>query len=501
MLIFAHSVRALIIALLALTLYSVWQYTPSNQSLQQILTDPWIQHITLFSLKQSLQSTLLSLIFALPLLWSAHRGKLQILRHLLPITSIIPTLIFILSLLQLTQLLNHHLHTQWNLIGYHGILIAHTALNAPLIALLTLPALDALPKHYHHQRQILRLSPPKWYYHIVLPLIRPALIHALSLVFLLCFTSFTVLLLLGGSPRNANLELAIYQAIKYEFNLPQAAQLASLQTLLLLFFLALLPSRPITQPHATPTQPKHNRLANLLEPLFILLLCLPLAILLYNTLQHFNPHPPKLLWQALGNSLLLCALITTLAIALHILLAKTATLTPTSTRLTHHLIHAIYLTPVLILCLGLYLFLRPQINAFHHPIALNILLFTLLIQPYLYKFTYPSWQQHHIRSHRLARTLHLTPLQQLFKIDLPALAPLLGKASGFAAIIVLGDVAVISFFGSHNFQTLASYLIAELGHYRQNQAWQTTGILLITGLILFLFPQQLARLYQKHSSQ
>lgn len=183
MLIFAHSVRALIIALLALTLYSVWQYTPSNQSLQQILTDPWIQHITLFSLKQSLQSTLLSLIFALPLLWSAHRGKLQILRHLLPITSIIPTLIFILSLLQLTQLLNHHLHTQWNLIGYHGILIAHTALNAPLIALLTLPALDALPKHYHHQRQILRLSPPKWYYHIVLPLIRPALIHALSLVF------------------------------------------------------------------------------------------------------------------------------------------------------------------------------------------------------------------------------------------------------------------------------------------------------------------------------
>ncbi|MBV7434940.1 ABC transporter permease subunit [Cardiobacteriaceae bacterium TAE3-ERU3] len=493
----ANIFRLLIAGFILITLWLVWDYSPSTTSFSDLWHDPWTRHIVTFSLEQSILSTLLSIIFAIPLIWAAYRGRWKILRHLLPITTIMPTLIFILALLQISVTITSWLGSSWRLNGFHGIIIAHVALNAPLIALLTLPAVDAIPEHYQRQRRILRVSVLTYFTRVVIPLTRPALMHATGLVFMLCFTSFTVLLVLGGSPRNANLELAIYQAVKYEFNLPQAAQLAIVQTVMLLAFLAILPNKNPPQHHTSHATPRPSRLANIAEPLLIALICLPLLVLIINTIHHFNPDPPTALWQALGNSLWLCSGVALTATSLHILFAKTATLNPRISTISQHLINAIYLAPVLILCLGLFLLLRPVTNAFRHPMTLNILMLIVLIQPYLYKLAYPTWAAHAARTQRLARTLHLKPWQQLIHIDLPALAPLLGKVCGFAAIITLGDVAVISFFGNNRFQTLASYLVAELGHYRQAQAWQTTGILLITGLALFLIPQILVRLWQK----
>ena len=49
------------------------------------------------------------------------------------------------------------------------------------------------------------------------------------LVFLLCMTSFAVALTLGGGPRATTLELAIYQAVRFDFDLGRAAWLALIQ--------------------------------------------------------------------------------------------------------------------------------------------------------------------------------------------------------------------------------------------------------------------------------
>lgn len=48
-------------------------------------------------------------------------------------------------------------------------------------------------------------------------------------VFLLCLTSFATALILGGGPRATTVELAIYQAFRFDFDLARAAALASLQ--------------------------------------------------------------------------------------------------------------------------------------------------------------------------------------------------------------------------------------------------------------------------------
>ena len=52
---------------------------------------------------------------------------------------------------------------------------------------------------------------------------------ALAGIFLICLTSFAVALTLGGGPAATTVELAIYQAFLYEFDLACMAQLALVQ--------------------------------------------------------------------------------------------------------------------------------------------------------------------------------------------------------------------------------------------------------------------------------
>ena len=52
---------------------------------------------------------------------------------------------------------------------------------------------------------------------------------AFLLVFLICLTSFAVALALGGGPRATTVELAIYQAFRFDFDMGRAAALALLQ--------------------------------------------------------------------------------------------------------------------------------------------------------------------------------------------------------------------------------------------------------------------------------
>src|SRR3546814_17457526 len=49
---------------------------------------------------------------------------------------------------------------------------------------------------------------------------------------MLCFTSFAVVLTLGGGPKATTLEVAVYQALRFDFDLGRAVTLALVQLLL-----------------------------------------------------------------------------------------------------------------------------------------------------------------------------------------------------------------------------------------------------------------------------
>ena len=65
--------------------------------------------------------------------------------------------------------------------------------------------------------------------HLEWPMLRTVVPGILVTVFLLCLTSFAVALTLGGGPKATTVELAIYQALRFDFDLPKAALLAMAQ--------------------------------------------------------------------------------------------------------------------------------------------------------------------------------------------------------------------------------------------------------------------------------
>ena len=79
-------------------------------------------------------------------------------------------------------------------------------------------------------RRISEPPPASSFWNITLPLLRPAIAAAASIVFLFTFTSFGVVLILGGF-QYATLEVEIYRQAVTLFDLPLAAALAIVQIL------------------------------------------------------------------------------------------------------------------------------------------------------------------------------------------------------------------------------------------------------------------------------
>src|SRR3546814_6139907 len=63
------------------------------------------------------------------------------------------------------------------------------------------------------------------------PALRSVLPGVAGLVFMLCFTCLAVVRTLGGGPKATTLEVAVYQALRFDFDLGRAVTLALVQLL------------------------------------------------------------------------------------------------------------------------------------------------------------------------------------------------------------------------------------------------------------------------------
>ena len=55
------------------------------------------------------------------------------------------------------------------------------------------------------------------------PMLRRIAPGAFAVIFVICLSSFAIALTLGGGPRATTVELAIYQAVRFDFDLARAA--------------------------------------------------------------------------------------------------------------------------------------------------------------------------------------------------------------------------------------------------------------------------------------
>ena len=193
-------------------------------------------HILLFTFYQAILSTLLTLLLGLPSAYLFARydfpGK-SLLRALTAIPFMLPTVVVAAGF---SALLGPQglIHTFFPLFPFQfigtltAVLIAHVFYNTTIIVRVVGNALSSLDPRLEQAGRSLGADPARLWWNVTFPLLRPSLLAASLLVFLFDFTSFGVVLLLGGS-KFATLEVEIYLRVLKLPNIPLAALLSVIQ--------------------------------------------------------------------------------------------------------------------------------------------------------------------------------------------------------------------------------------------------------------------------------
>lgn len=357
--------------------------------------------------------------------------------------------------------------------GLSGILLAHVLMNAPLVLRALLPAFRREPGERRRLAAALGLSPAQCFRHLDWPVLRregPALA---LFVFLLCFTSFAVVLSLGGGPAYATLEVAIFEAIRLEADFARAAVFAGLQLALCLVLVGLLTALA----SAPPDEASAERLAERPDAGSRALSWWDFAVILCGALLIAPPLLASLSGAgslpALADAEVLRAAATSAAIALAAALVACAfalLLGGTRGRLAEFAAFAMVGLPPFAFVAGLYVLLRGLADPASLGMVLVPLVNALMALPYAYRLLAPPLAQGAERHGRLAESLGLSGWSRLRLVDWPLLRAPLGAALALSAALSLGDFGVIALFGGGELVTLPYLLAGRLGAYRLDEA-------------------------------
>jgi thiamine transport system permease protein len=221
-------------------------------------------NVILFTFYQAILSTILTFILGLPsaVLFSRFDfcGK-SLLRALTAIPFMLPTVVVASSF---TALFGNHglfsfLLPNSSFIFHPSpfilILFAHVFYNTTIVIRIVGNALSRLDPKLEGAARSLGADTFHVWKDIILPVLRPSLFAAALLVFLFDFTSFGVILLLGGS-KFSTLEVEIYLRVLKLPNLPLAALLSVIQLTFTIIF-SVIYSRAVSHT-STQTAPRFS---------------------------------------------------------------------------------------------------------------------------------------------------------------------------------------------------------------------------------------------------
>lgn len=319
---------------------------------------------------------------------------------------------------------------------------------------------------------------------------------------MLCFTSFAIVLTLGGGPQYSTLEVAVYQAIIFDFDLAGAALYASLQIVfgLLLFGIGNLagkiPEGQLSQRELWFAQ--QSSAVGFLQILVIVVatvfIVLPLGNIVAGALfsqQFFSAWQNPQLWRAMGYSFTIAPssafLSLLMAVALLQLVRRLNWLKlPFLARLLMNGGMLILAVPMLVLAVGLFLQLQRLDFGTAHLFVVVVLCNALTALPFAIRILAVPMNNNMQYYENLCQSLGIRGWQRFRLIEWQNLAPSMKYAFALATALSLGDFTAIALFGGQDFTSLPYLLYQQLGSYRGDEASVTALVLLLVCFGLFL---------------
>ncbi|WP_346826986.1 thiamine/thiamine pyrophosphate ABC transporter permease ThiP [Serratia inhibens] len=507
----------LILAVAALAMSSLWRHAPESDW-RGLWQDSYLWHVVRFTFWQALLSALISVLPAIALARALYRrrfpGRLLLLR-LCAMTLVLPVLVAVFGLLSvygrqgwLALLCGWFgINYSFSPYGLQGILLAHMFFNLPLAARLLLQALENIPVEQRQLAAQLGMNGWQQFRFVEWPALRRQILPSGALIFMLCFASFATVLSLGGGPQATTIELAIYQALSYDYDLSRAALLALIQLAcclgLVVLSQRLSQALPVgnTQAHIwrNPEDSLWRRVSDFLLIAAALLLLLPplLAVIADGANQTMiSVLQQQVLWQALFTSLRIALGAGALCVVLTMMLLWSSRELKLQQRLrwgqTLELSGMVILAmPGIVLATGFFLLLSDTVGLPQSPYALVILTNALMAVPYALKVLENPMRDLAERYNPLCLSLGMHGWQRLRWIELKALRRPLAQALAFACVLSIGDFGVVALFGNEQFRTLPFYLYQQIGAYRSNDGAVTALLLLLLCFLLFTLIERL----------
>lgn len=495
-----------------------------------------------FTIWQATISTLLTLLVGLPgaYLFARYdfRGK-TFLRALTGVPFVMPTLVVAAGF---NAMLGPH---GWINVGLQSlfdlseppiqfintlaaILVAHVFYNTTIVLRMVGDFWSHLDPRLGKAGRVLGGNRWHVFRRITFPLLAPAIVAAVLLVFIFNFTSFGVILVLGG-PQFSTIEVEIYYQTISLFNLPMAATLSVLQlscTLLMTVLYSRLAAnliRPLNLRSRQHTQAKIHSwqqriFAGITISLLLIMLISPLLSLAARSVTALGVIPSKdvtptpgftlAFYQQLGtnsqNSLFYTSPINAIGISLAyaavtVIFSLTLGL-PAAFALTRNREAGFnrWIDPILMLPLGtsavtlglgfIVALAHPPLDLRASPILIPIA-HTLVAFPFVVRSLVPALQSIQPRLRHAAAVLGASPRQVIRQIDIPLISRAMLVAATFAFTISIGEFGATSLLARPEYPTIPVViyrLLSRPGALHYGQALALSTILMVittTGML------------------
>ena len=472
-------------------------FIPDWSGIQRLWQDVYYRELLGFTFFQAAVSTLATLLLAVP---SAYvfvrydfRGK-SFLLALSALAFVLPTIVVAAafrSLIGPNGLVNNLLVSLLGLAEppiqlertFAIIIIVHIFYNYAVALRIITGYWANRGTHIEEAARVLGTGGWRLWLQIRLPLLRPAILTAAALIFIFTFTSFGVVLILGGL-RFATLEVEIYRQTVNFGNLPLAAALSMIQLVVMFCFLLIYtrmqPQTAVQWQRVQPRRPAswqqkmlvYGVVGFMLVFLFMPLLSLVISSVIgengFTTLYYQSLStndrssilfvPPT---QAIGNSFVFAVATTILSMVLGIIAAYLLA------RRRAGWLDAVFMLPLatsaVTLGFGFIIALdRPPLNLRSSPVLIPIA-HSLVAMPFVVRSILPALQGIQTSIHDAARVLGAGDWRRWWRIDLPLIHRSLIVAATFAFTISMGEFGASLFVARPDTPTMPVVIYRFLG--------------------------------------
>lgn len=479
-------------------------------------TSPYYRHILLFSVLQAILSSIVAVIIGLPGAWIFSRfrfGNKKVKRILLSCVSVpfvLPSVLVVLGFVIIygnNGFLNSILMKIFNLsdpplkILYRltAVIIAHAFCNFPLVINTVGDYIKNLSSSPEEAGRIDGLSEWRIFLRITVPRIIPSLISVFVLIFLYCYTSFSIVLILGGKPSLTTVGVEI-ASLAGRLKTESAATLSLISILVALIPVFLSFKKPgsdyvTDEDNSVPKLLKLNIAAKIYLVIIFIFSILPLVGIIIRSFMSSSVRGGETVFSLSGYLLLFndfIPVINTIILAfgssvfsVFFALAISNHLRTCRTDYTFNsLISVSMCVSSVILGFG-YMVMSSYFSSVP-PFILLMLSQAVLSLPLCLRILYPAYKSIPLSYSENAVICGAGSFKILLYIDMPTLRNALMTSFVFAFALSCGELASVLLIGGRDFPVLSARIYALINSYSYQGACVYATVMLVINFLIFL---------------